>query len=60
MRLGRVIRAWRIHAEKNLRDTAKEIGISTSTLSRVEKGEAMDGDSLVMILVWLTGKVKQS
>ncbi len=56
MKLGPVLRKYRLHAEKSLRELAAEIGVSSSTLSRVERGEEMDGETLAKIINWLTGK----
>lgn len=36
MKLGTVIRSYRIHKEISLRELAVEIGISVSTISRIE------------------------
>lgn len=36
-----------------VREAAKEIGVSHGTLSRIERGEAMDGNTLAKILLWL-------
>ncbi len=52
-RLGDLLRKWRIHEERGIRDIAEEIGISAATLSRVENGEMMDGLTLKRILCWL-------
>lgn len=54
MRVGPVIRKYRAMTERNIRDVSKEIGISAATLSRVERGEEMDGETLARILKWLT------
>jgi transcriptional regulator with XRE-family HTH domain len=53
MRLGQLILNWRIMERWSLRDAAKEIGVSYTTLSRVERGEAMDGVTLAAILKWI-------
>lgn len=53
MRLGQVIKRWRVMSEINLRDAAKMIGTSTATLSRIEQGENMDGKTLARIFEWL-------
>ena len=53
MKLGEVIRKWRAMSELGVREVAKEIGISHGTLSRIERGEAMDGLTLTKILIWL-------
>lgn len=53
MRIGSIIRKWRIVSERSLRSLAEEVGISHSTLARLEKGENIDGRSLVKVLTWL-------
>lgn len=53
MKLGEVIRKWRKMSDIGIREAAKEIGVSHGTLSRIERGEVMDGKTLVKILVWL-------
>ena len=53
MRLGQILRKWRISQELTLREVAKEIGISHSTLARIEHGEACDSDTIAAVLVWL-------
>lgn len=59
MRLGEIIRKWRVVSEKGIREVAKEIGISHGTLSRIERGENMDGQALAKILCWLTSQEEQ-
>lgn len=53
MRLGEVIRLWRKMSDKGIREVAKEIGVSHGTLSRIERGEPMEGDTLAKVLKWL-------
>lgn len=59
MRLGQIIRKWRIVQEVSLRDLAKEIGTSAATLHRFECGHDIDGRTLSMVLTWCFGKVAQ-
>lgn len=54
MKLGELIRLYRNIENIGIRDLAKELGISYSTLSRVERGEMMDGKTLAALLHWLT------
>lgn len=51
--LGIVLRKWRIHEERQMRDVAKEIGVSASTLCRLENEQNTDAPTLVKILKWL-------
>lgn len=53
MKLGEVIRYWRRMSDLGIREASKQIGVSHGTLSRVERGEKMDGETLVKILRWL-------
>ncbi len=52
MRLGELVKEWRWAKKINVRDAAKEIGISAATLSRFERGNAIDGDVLSKLLRW--------
>lgn len=54
MNLGAVLRAWRLHTEKSIRETAALIGLSSATYSRIELGGKVDGDTLRVLLIWLT------
>lgn len=49
--LGRKLQAQR--GERGVRETAKEIGISHATLSRVERGYLPDLDTFSKICKWL-------
>ena len=40
----------------SVREAAKQIGISVSTFSRVERGAPMDGATMATILTWLVSK----
>lgn len=54
MKLGEVIRAYRMHREISLRKCAKEIGIGAATLMRFEVGQDIDAKTFLLILRWLT------
>ena len=56
MRLGTVLRKWRAMEELGIREVAKQMGVSTATLSRFEQGYNCDGVTLSRILLWLFGK----
>lgn len=52
--LGAVLKAWRERAGWNVREAADIIGISHSTLCRLENGETTpDAKTLLAILNWL-------
>lgn len=53
MRLGNVIRLWRKMSDKGIREVAQEIGVTHGTLSRIERGEKMEGATLAKVLAWL-------
>ncbi len=58
MRLGEVIRKWRISKERTLEDVSGEIGISIVTLSRLELGRESDGSTVSAVLKWLLSSDK--
>jgi transcriptional regulator with XRE-family HTH domain len=53
MKLGQVIRRYRVTGEVSLRDMGKDIGISAATLMRLEQGRDPDGATLTKVLIWL-------
>ena len=59
MRLGKVIRYWRKMSDIGIREAAQQIGISHGTLSRIERGEAMEGETLAKVLGWLMSKERE-
>ena len=56
MKIGEVIHSWRSdqRPRMGIRAAAKEIGLSPTTLSRIERGEAPDSGTLNTIWGWLT------
>lgn len=54
MKLGEVIRAYRVHREVSLRACAAQIGLGAATLMRFEQGQAIDAKTFLLILRWLT------
>jgi transcriptional regulator with XRE-family HTH domain len=40
-------------SDTGIREVAREMGVSHGTLSRIERGEAMDGVTLAKVLGWL-------
>lgn len=60
MRVGRVIQKWRVVTETNIRDAAAQIGISASTVSRIENDKNVDGHSMILLAVWLFGPTEES
>ncbi len=53
MRLGPMIGLYRRVHNLSIRPLAKEIGISTATLSRLENGHAVDGATFAAVFRWL-------
>ena len=54
MRLGEVLRKWRVMSEMDLRQASKKIGIAHSTLLRLEEGKLPPhGETVVKLIVWL-------
>ena len=60
MRLGEVIRKWRVMSELSVRDAAAIIGISATTLHRFESGDDVDGRTLITVLKWLMAIEEES
>lgn len=58
MRIGAVLRRWRLYREVSLRSLAKEIGLTPSTLSRLETGENIDAASMWKVWQWLMSQEK--
>lgn len=53
MKLGPIIKKWRIMEQRKAIDVAKEIGLDNSTYSRMEQGGNIDGKTLSAVLRWL-------
>jgi len=53
-RLGTMLRLYRASNRLGIRETAKSIGVSAATLSRVERGRGFDGATYTKLLVWMT------
>lgn len=53
MKLGTVIRRYRVTNELTLREVGKEIGIGAATLMRLEQGRDMDSRTMAKVLAWL-------
>ncbi len=53
MRIGIILRKWRLINEITTRTLALELGISASTLNRIENGMVIDGPTLMKIFNWL-------
>jgi len=60
MKVGDVIKCWRRIHDIGVREAAKEIGVSHGTLSRIERGERVEGGTLVKVFQWLFGEKKNA
>jgi transcriptional regulator with XRE-family HTH domain len=58
MRVARLLKTWRVIANLGIREVAKEIGVSPATLSRIERGEEMNGQTLAKVIMWMLGQPK--
>lgn len=56
MRLGEVLKKWRLMNEIGVGELAGDIGIAQITLYRLERGRSIDADTLLKILNWLCKK----
>jgi transcriptional regulator with XRE-family HTH domain len=48
-----MLRLYRTVRQRSLREIAKETGISSATLLRIETGRAMDAETLMRLWAWL-------
>lgn len=53
MKIGEILVQYRNIEGYNIRDFAAELEVSAATLSRIERGENMDGRTLAKIIKWL-------
>lgn len=60
MRLGIVLRKWRLMSELDLRAAAKLMNIAPSTLMRIENGSMPDGATIIKLNHWLFELVEVS
>lgn len=56
MRVAELITNWRFIKKYSLRDAAEEMGLSASSLLRIEKGKVPDGETLIKLINWLFGE----
>lgn len=54
MKLGTVLYRWRTMTDLTLREAAKEMGITSPALMRVEHGHDPSAATLVKIILWAT------
>ena len=53
MNIGTVINNWRRIQGIGVREAAQQIGVSHGTVSRIERGEQIDGSTMMKLLRWL-------
>lgn len=53
IKIGTMMILYRGQTRKSLRDCAKEIGVSASTLCRIESGKTCDINTLLKVMNWL-------
>lgn len=59
MRVGAIIRKWRMVSELPVRDVADQIGIAASTLTHIEHGKTPPhSETLIALISWLIGDEK--
>jgi transcriptional regulator with XRE-family HTH domain len=54
-RLGTMLALYRTSRDISLRDMARESGLSHATLSRIERGYALDALTMIDVWVYLLG-----
>lgn len=52
-RLGNILVLYRASLNIGVRELAKDTGLSAATLSRIERGHAMDAATLIKLWSWL-------
>lgn len=57
MKLGIVLRKWRLMSELDLRSAAAEMNLDAATLLRIEQGRMPSGETLRAILIFLLGEL---
>jgi transcriptional regulator with XRE-family HTH domain len=59
VKLGEIIRRWRLSKDLSVAEVAKEIGVSSSTLVHIEMGSMPPASkTLIAVLSWLTSEDK--
>jgi transcriptional regulator with XRE-family HTH domain len=53
MRLGKLLRLYRVFEGREQKDMAAEIGVGNTVLSRIENGRTCDMKTLGKLIIWL-------
>ena len=56
MKLGKVLRKWRLMSELTVREAAKEIGLDAATYVRMELGRMPSAETLAKVIIYLIGE----
>ena len=54
--LGEMLRLYRVMTRQTVRDLAPQMGLSIATLSRIERGHALDATTLLKVVNWMLEK----
>jgi transcriptional regulator with XRE-family HTH domain len=55
MKIGEVLRDWRLVEKMTLREAAPKLGLSVPTMQRIEQDKPIDGDTMWKLIVTLFG-----
>ena len=55
MKIGDLLRTWRVLEKMTLRGMADELGLAVETYRRVERGDELSGRTLAKVLTWILG-----
>jgi transcriptional regulator with XRE-family HTH domain len=53
MKIAELLTAWRHHGHMSIREAAERIGLTSSTLARLEQGKAVSSETLAVIWRWM-------
>lgn len=56
MKIGRILKTYRVINEIGVRALAAELGVSAATVSRIEKNNPMDQATMLALITWLFGR----
>lgn len=56
MRIGQLLNCYRRLRDIGIRKLAKEIGIGHATLSRIERGENFDAETMTKVMLWMLSR----
>lgn len=55
MKVGEVLKDWRVMEKMTLREASGHVGIPVPTLQRIEQGRDMDGATMWKLMAFLFG-----